>query len=114
MENIIKEFFNLATKDRKILQALKNLAVKNGKFGLAAEIRNLELEKYPKAKLTNEKYEITKSFNVALRMMDINTDIKTSFKLLEIAKLFIEKEDSLDLETVAKIETDANEIFGSD
>ena len=114
MEQIIKELVELAKKDRKTLSSLKKIAVNAQKFELAVELRNIELEKYPKANTKGEEYKQALLFKKACALVDLTVHTKTAYKLLALAKLFNEKHGDLDIMSTGKIISESEEIFGED
>lgn len=111
-KEVITALVKLAEEDRDILKGLKTLAVNNTQYGLAADLRDIEVAKYPDAKSTNKEYKEAKVFNVMLRLLDVNTSTKMTYLVLEAAKLFIKKGGQGNIEDTSKIQAKANKIFG--
>lgn len=112
MKQIIEKFTKLAEKDREVLKGLKNLAVQTRNYELAANLRTLEVEKYPEALTTSKEYKNAEVFDVVLRLVDMNIGIERAYLVLECAKVFIKKKGNADMKDTAKIKSKAKKIFG--
>jgi len=114
MKTTLQKVEELINKDRKSLQGLKNLALKNEAFELAAELREIEIKKYPKAKSSNKSYKEADGFRTCLRMTELGMSLKQAYIALETAKSFIEKGGKFDMDTATTIVFEAKEIFGEE
>lgn len=112
MEKIIellKPVIEKSKTDRKIIAALKDVAVKAQAYELAFELRSIETE-IPK---TDEEKDIEKISRL-FRMVGLNGSDKAAFLISEAIKGFNEKGDDFDLRSASLIITKANELFGKD
>ena len=116
MENEIKKSMDqistLITKDRRVLQALKKVAVVIQSYELASNLRNIETELFPEAKTTNDEYKEAEKFKGCLNMTQVNTSTKMAYTILRVAKKFIELGGNYDIDTASKINYEANNVFG--
>jgi len=96
-----------AIKSKKALRSLKQAAIDAGCFELAAELRDSERELFPDTE--DEKYARTVS--LALRMVGINTDHRTSWIIGKTIFSLSRKKGKFDLKTASEIQADAERIF---
>ncbi len=106
------KLIELAKKERNVLNALKEIAVKSDCFELASELREIEVKQYPEAKTTTDEYTEAQAFTTILRLVELKTSIKAGYLILECAKVFIKKGGESALKDVAKIQARAKKIFG--
>ena len=113
-EKAITKLVEIATKDRRTLRLLKNVAIKAQNFELASELRTLELEKYPEANTHNDNYKEASSFAGCLLMTECRVTAKIAYKVLAAARAFEKMKEGYDLDTASKIIHDTDFIFGEE
>ena len=114
MEQLLKELFELAKKDRNIIQGLKKIAIDSHNFGMAAELREFEKKQFPKILNTDKEYKEAEQFAGCCGMTQLKVTSKVGYIFLNIAKAFLEKGDLYDLKSASKIIANANSIFGDE
>lgn len=97
------------TKD--VIKALKNLAVNKGNYELAANVREIEKEKFPLETLSDELEEDSLNFRRALKLIDIDTNQKVAYSILVTAKKFLEKGNHFDIKDSSEILADSEKYF---
>lgn len=99
-----------ASEKLETLNALKNLAVNLGDYELASKCRELELELYPISVAEKEAKKLGKQLNGLFRMVDLDINPETCFKIYKTIEKFQEKNDKFDMKDAAKISV-ASETF---
>lgn len=112
MENKLNKLLDAVKKDRSQLINLKELAVSNNQYELAAELRGIETELWPKSHSDNPKRIEAKIYSKALALVNMKVDESTAFVLLQTAKKVIKHKDQFDLMMSSKIVAEKNEIYG--
>ncbi len=108
----IKQMVEDITSDKESIVLFKNLAAKTRNYELAAQLRELELDYFPDKLSGSEELKIAKKTELALRMVGIDTSLKTAYIIHEGMKLYFKKGGNTDLMSTSKIEADADELFG--
>ena len=113
MKQIVNEIVKLAKEDRKVLKALKRIAIDNQKYEMAANLRDIEVEAFPESKTTSPEYEEAKIFKTFLNVADIGVrGYETAYVILQCAKTFLEKGGESAIDDVTGIQAKAKTIFG--
>ncbi len=103
LTNLLEE----AKKSKKALRSLKVAAIDANQFELAAKLINMERELFPETE--EEKY--AKTINLALRMVGINSDLKSCWMIGRTMHILSKKKGKFDLETASDIIANADRIF---
>lgn len=113
MRELIEQLTTEAETNRTLLRDLKCAAVNSKLYELAAKLRDIETKRYPKSHTDSPEYKQARQFEVGLRMLDINASLPAAYKILALARVFDKMGGETDMESVAKIEAESLEIFGS-
>jgi len=99
----LTELLELAKKDQKILQALKNGAVKCQKFQLAADLRDIEKELFPENPASIEAKKLAKEVKEFLNTFDLGVNDSQAWLLYEAFLLFIKKKGKVSEKNTADL-----------
>lgn len=106
-----EDLLEIAKKDKKVLEHLKNAAVKGQMYELASNIRDIEKENFPE---TEEDKSIKKTYrdaNLLLRMVDVNASEFTSYKIGKAFEVYNKKKGKFDTGDAVKIINTADKYF---
>jgi len=108
----LKSLLESASKDIKLLNELKNIAVRLGQYELGAKCREIELELFPITDEEKQVKERNKEIELLLRMVEVGfDDEKVCYKIDKALELFKKKKGKFDLKDASKIICDADRIF---
>ena len=107
-DDLMYIFFN----DKSLTTNMKKIALKHNKYGLATKIKELEDKIHNNSKADIKKKEEAEMFKGCLGMTGIGIDEKTSFIILNVCKAYSKMKGGYDIKTSAKIQADANQIYG--
>ena len=112
-KNTVLKKFDKYLEDRQTLKVLKRLLVEKQDYDLSADIRELETTLWPECNTTNPEVEEAKTFLIILQMGDFKMkDVQTAHYILQLAKLFIGRGDSVDIQQITSIKKHNQSIFG--
>lgn len=107
-DDLIRKFLTEASRNKEGLKRLKDTAVACQQYELAAELRQLENEQFPEQQHEKE----AKEAQLLFRMVDINVEEpKTAWLILKVVQSYIEKGGDYDIDSAAKLETEAKKLF---
>lgn len=110
--HLFSKIERFARKDKTFTRRLKELLVNRGNYELATEVKAFEDYHFA---LSEEDKALSNDAEVksrCLEMLDINSTPKTTFIAVQALKIFEENEGNFGTKDVAKINEDANRIFG--
>lgn len=108
----IAELVQVLQTNRKVLKSLKTACVDTQEYNLAANLREMEVVKFPIPKEYAEEVEEAKALEVGFRAMGFDANIKGVWMIRQMFKAYDEGGGDADLKDVRAITTKANEIFG--
>lgn len=109
----VRDFLASMVDDKAKINDIKKILVNHQKYDLAARIRDLEKKYYPEKNPEGTKeYKQAEEVCLALRLVDLDCDLKSCYKLLETMKLYIKKTGKFDMKDAVKIKERTNKIFG--
>lgn len=108
----LKDLLEIASKDVKTLNELKNLAVKLQQYELGAKCRELEKELFPETEEEIEAKNRYKEIELILRMVEVGFSTKkVYYKIDKALELFRKKKGKFDIADASKIIADADRLF---
>jgi len=107
----LKKMVESFSDSKKDIIAFKELAVRQKNYELAAKLREIERNYFPKKSEDSKEVKDAIDFEVVLRMIGIEVDLKTAYSIGEVMKLYLNKGGNLDLRSVNKIKIDSDNIF---
>lgn len=96
-----------AKKSKKALRSLKSAALDAGQFELAAKLRDMERELFPDSE--DEIY--ARNVNLALRMVGLNTDLKTAFLIGKTMEAYRKSKGKFAIDQASDLIAKAEQIF---
>lgn len=113
-DELVGELMTVISKDRKLLNGFKNVAVKNQNWELASLLREIETDKFPQAHSGSKVYKESQIVSKAMELCDLGCTVRTGFVIKKVASTINKVGDKFDLKMAAKITAEANKIFGLD
>lgn len=110
----LKELLEKATKNKKVIEHLKNACIHGQSYALAAHIRDIEKQSFPETKEEKEAKEISKNADLLLRMVEIGTSKSSAYRIYTAVKMYLKKKGKFDLKDASKIIADSERIFGNE
>lgn len=112
MEKLMNQLLESAKKNKRGFLELKAVAVRCQEYELASELRQFELDNFPKSKAQKNAESSAKKTDVLLRMIGLQLDAPKNAWLLEEAfKLYFDKGEELDIKDIARLQIKRDKLF---
>lgn len=106
-EKLIEE----AKKNKKLLQLLKEAAVKSQQFEFAAELRQIERENFPLTEEQIKAKELTDFLDVIFRGAEISAPKSTLWLIYNLVEGYKKKKQKFSLKDISALMAKQKEIF---
>lgn len=91
MEKLLLEFIEVAKKDKKVFNILKNAVMTGQQFELASTLRDIEKESFPLTEWEKQAKEKAKEIKCLFSLIDLNVTEEACWIIYESIKLHEEK-----------------------
>lgn len=97
--------------NKKALKSLKKLCVDLQLYELGAELRTIENECFPDSEDVKEAKKLGKEINLALRMVELNTEDSVAWLLCQTVMKFNELKGDFSLDDASKLQAKQIQLF---
>lgn len=109
---ITTKFSETFLEDRDMIKLLKRALIEKQSYDLAADIRDLERSLFPVDDTYLEERKEAATFLTVLQIAEFTIkESETAYVLLELAKLYLDKGDTVDIAQIADIRARTEKIF---
>lgn len=108
---LLAQLLEQAKTNKKALVSLKNTAVKCKQFELACRLREMEKEIFPESEEVKVAKEKGRVANLALRLVEIQTDDATAWLISETMEMHRKKKGKFSIHDAADLRVKKSEIF---
>jgi len=111
MEKLFMQMVEKAKGDKRLLKALKGMAVKAQQFELACNLREMETSLFPESEEVKKIKEQAKRTNLLLRMVDVQTNDAICWIVNEAIKIDTKKKGKFSMDDAHNLIQKRKEIF---
>lgn len=111
LKELLSDMLDEAKKKKSNFSKLKNVAVHCQKYELAARLRDIELELFPETPEEKEAKKLAQSLNLIFRMVELEVNHATCYKIYSTLILFKKKKGKFDTKDASKIVEETNRLF---
>lgn len=111
ISKLLTDLVEKSKSNRKLLVAIKNLAVRSQSYELAAELRELEIINFPDTEETKKLREKADLIKRVFQMADMNIEERTCAKIELVMNAVNEWKDEASIKDICRIEEILNAIY---
>jgi hypothetical protein len=108
---LLEDLVKRSKTDRKLLVALKQLAVRSQSYELAADLRELEHIEFPDTEEIKKLREKADLIRRVFQMADMNVDERTCMKIELLMNIVNDLKDGTSLEDIVKVNFLINNVY---
>lgn len=112
METLGNSIIELLETDKNFLLVMKKATINSGDYGLGAELRQIEIDKFPDSEEDKDIKQQVNDLILAMKMVEVKCNEHAAFRFLMVMKQ--ENMNDFSLKDAARIIAKGRELFGDD